>query len=42
MAINVKRTEKMKKKSDAELKQIIDSGSLSAAAAEYEWLRRRS
>lgn len=41
MAHNVKRAEAMKKKSDAELQAIIKSGSLSAAAAEYEFLRRR-
>lgn len=40
MAINEKRTEKMKKKSMEELKKIADSGSLSSAAAEYEMRRR--
>lgn len=38
--INENRTEKMKRKSTEELKAIIQSGSLSAAAAEYEMLRR--
>lgn len=38
--INVTRTEKMKRKSTEELKAIIQSGSLSSAAAEYEMERR--
>lgn len=38
--INESRTEKMRRKSMEELKQIVDSGSLSSAAAEYEILRR--
>jgi molybdenum-dependent DNA-binding transcriptional regulator ModE len=38
--INETRTEKMKKKSTEELKAIIQSGSLSRAAAEYEMQRR--
>ena len=41
MSHNNTRAEKMKRKSDTELKQIVKSGSLSAAAAEYE-LRRRN
>lgn len=35
-----KRSEKMKKKSLAELQKIVESGSLSAAAAQYEIDRR--
>lgn len=38
--INENRTEKMKRKSTEELKAIIQSGSLSSAAAEYEMERR--
>ena len=40
--INENRTTKMKAKSMEELKAIIESGSLSSAAAEYEMLRRMS
>lgn len=35
-----KRSQKMKSKTIAELKKIIDSGSLSAASAEYELFKR--
>jgi molybdenum-dependent DNA-binding transcriptional regulator ModE len=38
--INESRTEKMRVKSMEELKAIIESGSLSSAAAEYEMNRR--
>jgi hypothetical protein len=36
-----KRSEKMKTKSNGELVQIVKSGSLSAAAAEYELRNNR-
>ena len=38
--INEKRTERMRKQSPRELKRIVESGSLSAAAAQYELYRR--
>lgn len=38
--INQNRTDKMKAKSMEELKAIIESGSLSSAAAQYEMNRR--
>lgn len=40
MKINVKRTEAMKRKPIGELKKIAESGSLSAAAAQYEINKR--
>lgn len=40
MAHNEKRAARMKRLSVAELKRIIESGSLSAAAARYELARR--
>ena len=40
MSINTKRSEAMRRKSDAELIKIIQSGSLSAAAAQWELDRR--
>lgn len=42
MAINVARTEAMRRKSNAELMKIWKSGSLSAAAARYELDRRNA
>lgn len=41
MAINLKRKAAMQKKSVADLKKIADSGSLSAAAAQYELNNRK-
>jgi hypothetical protein len=38
--INKKRAAKMQQRSDSELRKIMESGSLSAAAATYE-LRKR-
>ena len=38
---NVKRAEKMAQRSVKELEKIVESGSLSAAAAQYE-LRQRN
>ena len=40
MAINVKRKAAMQKRSDTELAKFVKSGSLSAAAADFE-LRQR-
>lgn len=40
MAINEKRTKSMQKKSLPDLKKIAESGSLSAAAAQYEINKR--
>ena len=40
MAINQKRKAAMQRRSDTELAKFVKSGSLSAAAAEYE-LRKR-
>lgn len=42
MAVNKKRTAKMQYRSDPELKKIMESGSLSSAAAEYELRKRGS
>lgn len=38
--VNKSRTEKIRAKSDGELKRIVNSGSLSAAAAAFELNRR--
>lgn len=42
MKINLKRKERMGRKSVGELKQFVESGSLSAAAAQFELNRRES
>lgn len=41
MAINHKRTDSFKRKPAAELERIAKSGSLGAAAAHYELMRRK-
>jgi hypothetical protein len=41
LAINEKRTERMKRKSDTELARFMKAKTLSSAAAEYE-LRKRN
>jgi len=40
MGVNVKRTQSFQKKTSGELQKIASSGSLGAAAAQHELIRR--